>query len=87
MSSKWLLQYIEIISSEIDRKETVINEILLYRFEILFDDYFKKMYKVNENHKTTIEIYSNDSKIEFYIPLSNLDKFFVYRMEDKSKNE
>ena len=51
------------------------------------DDYFKKMYRVNDKTKTTIEIYTDDSKIEFYIPLFSQEQFFVYRKEDKPKNE
>ena len=53
----------------------------------LSDNYFKKMYKVSGDPKTTIEIYSNDSKVEFYLPLFNHEKFFVYKYDEKPKNE
>ena len=45
------------------------------------------MYKIKENPKVTIELYTSESKMEFHIPIVNEDKFFVYKKEDKPKSE
>ena len=53
----------------------------------LEDAVFRKMYKIKENPKVTVELYQSESKIEFFIPIVNEDKFFVYKKEDKPKSE
>jgi hypothetical protein len=53
----------------------------------LEDAVFRKMYKIKENPKVTIELYTSESKMEFHIPIVNEDKFFVYKKEDKPKSE
>jgi hypothetical protein len=53
----------------------------------LEDAIFRKMYKIKENPKVTIELYTSESKMEFHIPIVNEDKFFVYKKEDKPKSE
>ena len=53
----------------------------------LEDALFRKMYKIKENPKLTIELYVTESKMEFHVPIANEDKFFVYKKEDKPKNE
>jgi len=72
-----------------NRLSMVIGIFKFYKSLIqnLSDNYFKKMYKVSGDPKTTIEIYSNDSKVEFYLPLFNHEKFFVYKYDEKPKNE
>ena len=44
----------------------------------LEDAVFRKMYKIKENPKVTVELYQSESRIEFFIPIVNEDKFFVY---------
>ena len=53
----------------------------------LEDALFRKMHKIKENPKLCIELYESESKMEFYIPIANEDKFFFYKKEDKPKNE
>ena len=53
----------------------------------LEDAVFRKMYKIKENPKVTVELYQSESRIEFFIPIVNEDKFFVYKKEDKPKSE
>ena len=48
----------------------------------LEDVLFKKMYKISEKTKVCIELYVTESKMEFFIPIVNEDKFLVYRKED-----
>ena len=51
----------------------------------LQDVTFRKKNEINEEPKIEIELYISESKMEFYIPLANSDKFFVYKKEDKQK--
>ena len=51
----------------------------------LQDVTFRKNNEINEEPKIEIELYISESKMEFYIPLVNNDKFFVYKKEDKQK--
>ena len=53
----------------------------------LEDALFRKMHKIKENPKLCIELYESESKMEFYIPITNADKFFFYKKEDKPKYE
>lgn len=54
----------------------------------LEDAHFKKMYKISEKSKICIELYITESKMEFYIPYVNEDKFMLYRKEeDKPKSQ
>ena len=48
----------------------------------LEDASFRKMYKISEKSKICVELYVNETKIEFYIPYVNEDKFMLYRKED-----
>ena len=50
------------------------------------NDNFKRMYKINENPKICVELYVTESKMEFYMPIENSEKFFVYRKEEKAKS-
>ena len=51
----------------------------------LEDAMFRKMYKIKENPKVCIELYESESKLEFYIPIANEEKFLVYKKEDRPK--
>ena len=53
----------------------------------LEDAMFRKMYKIKENPKVCIELYESESKMEFYIPIANEDKFLVYKKEDRPKQD
>jgi len=53
----------------------------------LEDAMFRKMYKIKENPKVCIELYESESKLEFYIPIANEDKFLVYKKEDSLKRD
>ena len=53
----------------------------------LEDAMFRKMYKIKENPKVCIELYESESKLEFYIPIANEDKFLVYKKEDRQKQD
>ena len=53
----------------------------------LEDAMFRKMYKIKENPKVCIELYESESKMEFYIPIANEDKFLVYKKEDRQKQD
>ena len=53
----------------------------------LEDAMFRKMYKIKENPKVCIELYESESKLEFYIPIANEDKFLVYKKEDRPKQD
>ena len=53
----------------------------------LEDAMFRKMYKIKENTKVCIELYESESKMEFYIPIANEDKFLVYKKEDRPKQD
>ena len=53
----------------------------------LKDAVFRKMYRVNESSSIVVELFASESRLEFYIPTVNEDKFLVYRKEDKPKNE
>lgn len=46
------------------------------------DASFRKMYKISEKSKLCIELYTTESKMEFFIPTVNGDKFMLYRKED-----
>ena len=48
----------------------------------LEDASFRKMYKISEKSNICVELYVNETKIEFYIPYVNEDKFMLYRKED-----
>ena len=48
----------------------------------LEDASFRKMYKISEKSKICIELYLTESKMEFYIPLANEEKYMLYRKED-----
>jgi len=53
----------------------------------LEDAMFRKMYKIKENPKVCIELYESESKLEFYIPIANEEKFLVYKKEDRPKQD
>ena len=53
----------------------------------LEDAMFRKMYKIKENPKVCIELYESESKMEFYIPIANEDKFLVYKKDDSQKRD
>ena len=53
----------------------------------LEDAMFRKMYKIKENPKVCIELYESESKLEFYIPIANEDKFLVYKKDDSLKRD
>ena len=55
----------------------------------LKDPQVRKLYKIKENvdPKVTIELYSTESKMEFFVPIVNEDKFLVYKKEEKAKDE
>ena len=53
----------------------------------LEDALFKKTYRIQKNPKIVVELYSSESKLEFWVPTVDEDKFFVYRKEAKPKNE
>ena len=53
----------------------------------LEDAMFRKMYKIKENPKVCIELYESESKMEFYIPIANEEKFLVYKKEDRQKQD
>ena len=55
----------------------------------LEDPQTRRMYKIKEdsNPKVTIELYASESKMEFFVPLVNEDKFLVYKKEEKPKSE
>ena len=53
----------------------------------LEDAMFRKMYKIKENPKVCIELYESESKMEFYIPIANEDKFLVYKKDDSLKRD
>ena len=53
----------------------------------LEDAMFRKMYKIKENPKVCIELYESESKLEFYIPIANEEKFLVYKKEDSLKRD
>ena len=53
----------------------------------LEDAMFRKMYKIKENPKVCIELYESESKLEFYIPIANEDKFLVYKKDDSQKRD
>ena len=53
----------------------------------LEDAMFRKMYKIKENPKVCIELYESESKMEFYIPIANEEKFLVYKKEDRPKQD
>jgi hypothetical protein len=53
----------------------------------LEDASFRKMYRISEKSKISIELYSTESKMEFFIPTVDEDKFNVYRKEVKPKSE
>ena len=40
------------------------------------------MHKITEKPKIVIELYVNESDMEFYIPTANVDKFLVYRKKE-----
>ena len=65
----------------------VISKFYSIMNKNLEDALFRKMYKIKENPKVTIELYQSESRIEFFIPIVNEDKFLVYKKEDKPKNE
>ena len=46
------------------------------------DASFRKMYKISEKSTISIELYVTESKMEFFIPYINEDKFMLYRKED-----
>ena len=48
----------------------------------LKDPVFKKMYRLNEKTKVCIEIFETESKMKFFIPTVDEDKFLVYRKDD-----
>ena len=53
----------------------------------LEDAMFRKMYKIKENPKVCIELYESESKMEFYIPIANEEKFLVYKKDDSLKRD
>ena len=53
----------------------------------LEDAMFRKMYKIKENPKVCIELYESESKLEFYIPIANEEKFLVYKKDDSLKRD
>ena len=53
----------------------------------LEDAMFRKMYKIKENPKVCIELYESESKLEFYIPIANEEKFLVYKKDDGLKRD
>ena len=53
----------------------------------LEDAMFRKMYKIKENPKVYIELYESESKLEFYIPIANEEKFLVYKKDDSLKRD
>lgn len=52
----------------------------------LNDDSFLKTYRVKKGTKceTIVEVYEFDSKIAFYAPLLNVDKFNLYKKDNKT---
>ncbi len=48
----------------------------------LDDETFRNMHKITEKPKIVIELYVNESDMEFYIPTANVDKFLVYRKKE-----
>lgn len=48
----------------------------------LKDPVFKKMYRLNEKTKVCIELFETESKMKFFIPTVDEDKFLVYRKDD-----
>ena len=53
----------------------------------LEDVLFKKTFKIKENPKIIIELYVSESKMEFWVPTVNENKFFIYKKEVKPKSE
>ena len=53
----------------------------------LEDVLFKKTFKIKENPKIIIELYVSESKMEFWVPTVNENKFFIYKKEEKPKSE
>ena len=53
----------------------------------LEDAMFRKMYKIKENPKVCIELYESESKMEFYVPIANEEKFLVYKKDDNLKRD
>ena len=51
------------------------------------DASFRKMYRITEKSKISIELYSTESKVEFFIPTVDEEKFNVYKKEVKPKSE
>ena len=55
----------------------------------LSDPMFRQTYRLSKEFKPkiSIEIFKSESKMEFYVPYVDVDKFFVYKKEDKPKSQ
>ena len=53
----------------------------------LADAMFKATYRIQKIPKIVVELYSSESKLEFYVPIVYEDKFFFYKKEEKPKSE